>query len=60
MLHDSLFKDINESIMNRERIITRKIFTSSLAEMNEKLDEIKDVDVIIIQVLTNSLREKII
>ena len=57
ILHDSLCNDINESIMSREKITTKKILTPSLAELIKRLDEIKDADVIVIQALASSLQQ---
>ena len=58
ILHDSLCDDINESIMSRERINTKKMQTHSLAEIELKLNEIQNADVIVIQSLTNSLPQQ--
>ena len=58
ILHDSMCKDINDTILSKEQIITKKIWAPNLEEMNKILDDIRKTDVIVVQALTRDLAEK--
>ena len=52
LLHDSLCKEINDTILSREKIGTEKIWAPNLSQILSKLDTINEVEVIVIQALT--------
>ena len=57
ILHDSLCRRINESILSREGIQTSKIWAPDLEKMSESLDEMEDSSarVIVLEALTRDL-----
>ena len=55
LLHDSLCGKVNETILSRENISTKKVWAPNINDMNKKLDEIENVDVVVIQALTRNL-----
>ena len=57
LFHDSLCKDINETILSNENIDTNKIWAPTLPEVQEKLEEIDKTDVIVIEPLTRHLKD---
>ena len=60
LLHDSLCGKINDTILSRENITMKKIWAPNLNEINKTLDEMDNTDTIVIQALTNDLRDKTI
>ena len=52
LLDDSLCKEINDTILSREKIGTEKIWAPNLSQILSKLDTINEVEVIVIQALT--------
>ena len=58
ILHDSLCKGINETILSKEKVNTKKIWAPTLEEMSKQIDMLEEnVDVIIIQALTRDLNK---
>lgn len=55
ILHDQLCNSINDSIMTREKVSTKKVYCESLKEVILNLDTIGSADVFVIQALTHSL-----
>ena len=56
LLHDSLCKGINETILSREKITTEKIWAPTIDEMINKIESYEgNVDLIILQALTRDL-----
>ena len=58
ILHDSLCGKVNETILSREQIITKKIWAPNLKVMESKLDDIEDAGVIVVQALTRDTGNK--
>ena len=58
ILHDSLCGKINDTILSRERVATKKVWAPDLVQMENKLDEIEKIEVIVIQALTRDLEGK--
>ena len=50
-------KDINETILSKENVVTTKIWAPTLQEVQEKLNEIDKAEVIIIEPLTRHLKD---
>ena len=56
LLHDSMCKDINETILSKEKVNFKKTKASTLEEMSNAIDRMEGkVDVIILQALTRDL-----
>ena len=55
ILHDSLCGKINDTILSREKIKTKKIWAPDLEQMETRLNEIENTEVIVIQALTRDL-----
>ena len=58
ILHDSLCGKINNTILSRERIVTKKVWAPDITEMEKKLNEIEKTEVIVLQALTRDLGNK--
>ena len=58
ILHDSLCNDVNDTILSKEDIATRKIWAPDLEAMLKATDEIEEADVIVIEALTRDLPKK--
>ena len=59
ILHDSLCKNINDSIMSKENVTVTKIWAPTLLDMENKIQEIENTDVIVIQALTRDLDQMV-
>ena len=55
IFHDSLCKNIDESLMRREDVTVSKVWASTLRESQAKVGEVDNVDTIVIQGLTRDL-----
>ena len=55
ILHDSLCGKINETILSRENVKTKKIWAPNFEEMEKTLDEIEHTEVIVVQAFTRDL-----
>ena len=58
IFHDSLCRKINETILSRENVISKKVWAPNLHQMSEKLDEIESTETIVIQALTRDVASK--
>ena len=58
ILHDSLCNDVNDTILSKENVPTRKIWAPDLEAMLKATDEIEETDVIVIEALTRDLSKK--
>ena len=58
LLHDSLCKGINDTILRREGIATKKVWAPDLCRMSEAVNSINKTDVIVIGALTRDLDKK--
>ena len=57
MFHDSLCKEINDTILSKENVTTTKIWAPTLPEIQEKIEEIEKVNTIVIESLTRHLKD---
>ena len=58
LLHDSLCRNINNTILSRENVETEKIWAPSLGEMVEAIEQVEDnVDVIVLEALTRDVTD---
>ena len=55
IFHDSLCKKINETILNKEKVTTSKIWAPTFDDMDKGIDELEQHDAIVLQALTRSL-----
>ena len=55
IFHDSLCKNINESLMGREDVTVSKVWAPTLRDSQAKVGEVDKVDTIVIQGLTRDL-----
>lgn len=58
IFHDSLCRNVNESLMGREDVTVSKVWAPTLMDTQKKVDEVGKVDTIVVQALTRDLAEK--
>ena len=55
IFHDSLCKNINETLMGREDVTVSKVWAPTLMDTQTKVDEVDNVETIVIQALTRDI-----
>ena len=55
LFHDSLCKNINNTILRKEGVITTKVWAPTLEEIQEKAEDMEHADVIVIESLTREI-----
>ena len=58
ILHDSLCKEINNTILSREDVTTKKVWAPDLEAMLSAIETLEKTEVIVIQALTRDLLSK--
>ena len=58
ILHDSLCRYINDTLLSREGIKTKKVWAPDFTQMNQHLDKADEVDTIVVQAVTREIPSK--
>ena len=58
ILHDSLCRNINNTLLSRENVTTKKVWAPDMHEMAKKIEETERAETIVLQAFTRDVSKK--